>query len=39
MVKEIPGVRVVQEQAYLFWKPEEVCHLYWEVDFGDGEQM
>ena len=34
----IPGVRVVYRNKHTtLWKPEEVCHLYWEVDFGDGE--
>ncbi|MGI6628689.1 MAG: PKD domain-containing protein [Bacillota bacterium] len=34
----IPGVRVVYRNKHTtLWKPEEVCHLYWEVDFGDGD--
>jgi hypothetical protein len=37
---DIPSVRVVYRNKHTtLWKPHETYHVYWEVDFGDGETV
>ncbi len=38
--EDIPQVRVVYRSKHTtLWKPDETYHLYWELDFGDGETL
>ncbi len=38
--EDIPSVRVVYRSKHTtLWKPHEVYHSYWELDFGDGEAV